>query len=107
MKEFEKIISWMKNGKSPRDDGLPVEVLKAGGATVANKLLKIFNAAYKAEMTPLDRQKGVISPILKKGEETECNNHRGITLLFHAGKIYIRILERGLRDFVEDILDDG
>ena len=106
MEEFEKAISRMKNGKSPGDDGLPVEVLKAGGATVANKLLKIFNAAYKAEMVPLDWQKGVISPILKKGDKTVCYNHRGITWLSHAGKIYNRILQRRLRDCVEDILDD-
>ena len=85
---------------------MPVEVLKAGGATVANKLLKIFNAAYKAELVPLDWQKGVISPILKKGDKTVCNNHRGITLLSRAGKIHNRILERRLRDCVEDILDD-
>ena len=45
----------MKNGKSPGDDGLLVQVLKAGGATVANKQ---FNATYKAQMVPLDWQKG-------------------------------------------------
>ena len=56
----------MKNGKSPGDDGLPVEVLKAGGATAANKLLKMFNAAYKAEMVTFDWQNGVISPIPKR-----------------------------------------
>ena len=106
MEEFEKAISRMKNGKSPGDDGLPVEVLKAGGATVAIKLLKIFNAAYKAEMAQLDWQKGVISPTLKGGDKTVCNNHRGITLLSHAGNIYNRILERRLRDCVEDILDE-
>ena len=78
MEEFERAISRMKDGKAPGDDGLPVEVLKAGGATVASKLLKIFNAVYK-EMVPLDWQKGVISPILKKGEKTVCNNNRGIT----------------------------
>ena len=84
MEEFEKAISRMKNGQSPGDDGLPVELLKAGGATVANKLLKIFNIAYKAEMVPLDWQEGAISPILKKGDKTVCNNHKGITLLSHA-----------------------
>ena len=95
-----------EGGESPGDDGLSVEVLTGGGATAANSLLKTLNAAYKAEMVPLDWQKGVISPILKKGEKTVCDNHRGITLLSHAGKIYIRILEIRLRDCVEDILDD-
>ena len=67
--EFEKATSRMKNEQSPGDNGLPVEVLKAGGATVANILLNIFNAAYRAGMVQLDWQKGVISLILKKGRE--------------------------------------
>ena len=104
--EFEKATSRMKNEQSPGDNGLPVEVLKAGGATVANILLNIFNAAYRAGMVQLDWQKGVISPILKKGEKTVCDNHRGIALLSHAGKIYTRILEMRLRDCVEDVLHD-
>ena len=47
----------------------------------------------------------MISPILKKGEETVCNICRGRTLLSHAGKIFTRILEMRLRDCVGDILD--
>ena len=54
MEEFDKAISEIKNGKSRGDHGLPVEVLKVGGATVANKLFKILNTAYKAEIIPLD-----------------------------------------------------
>ena len=66
MEEFITAISRMKNGKAPGDDGFPVEVLMVGRETVASNLLWIFNAAYKAELVPLDWQKGVISPILKK-----------------------------------------
>ena len=58
-------------------------------------------------MEPTDRQKGVISPILKKGDKTVCDNHRGITLLSHAGKIYTRIVEARLRQCVESVLDDS
>ena len=58
-------------------------------------------------MVPTDWQKGVISPILKKGDKTVCDNHRGITLLSHAGKIYTRIVEARLRQCVESVLDDS
>ena len=34
-----------------------------------------------------------------------CDNYRGITLLAHSGKIYTRILEKGLRTCVEEVLD--
>lgn len=106
MEELEEVISGMRKGKSPEDDGLPVEVLKAGGASVTEQLLKVFNAAYRAEVVPLNWQNGVISPILKKGEKTVCDNDTGINLLSHAGKIYTKIREMRWRHCVEVILDD-
>ena len=72
-----------------------------------NKLLNIFNTAYTTENVPSDWQKGVISPLFKKGEKTSCHNYRGITLLSHAEKIYTRILEKRLKRCVGGILDDS
>ena len=37
--ELQMAVSKMKNRKSPGDDGLPVEVLKAGGQNVMEQLL--------------------------------------------------------------------
>ena len=105
MDELRSAISVMKKGKSPGEDGLPVEILRAGGECVMQQLLRIINVAYISERAPLDWQRGVISPLFKKGEKTVCDNHRGVTLLSHAGKIYTRILERRLRVRVEDVLN--
>ena len=105
--EVKDAIAKMKNRKSPGDDELPVEILRAGGECVIKQLHKMYNTAYITERIPSDWQKGVISPIYKKGEKTSCDNHRGITLLSHAGKIYSRILENRLRDCVENVLDDS
>ena len=38
--ELQMAVSKMKNRKSPGDDDLPVEVLKAGGQNVMEQLLK-------------------------------------------------------------------
>ena len=100
MNEITAAINKMKNGKTPGEDGLPVEVLRAGGARVVEEMFKIFSTAYRTETVPSDWQKGVIRPILKKGENTVCDNHRGITLLSHVGKIYTRIIEARLLDSV-------
>lgn len=106
VEEVKRAMKKMKNGKSPGDDGLPVEIFKAGGVSIIEQLVKIYNTAYIREAVPSDWQRGVISPILKKGDKTVCDNYRGITLLSHAGKIYTRILEARLRQCVEDVLDD-
>ena len=107
MEELISAISVMKKGKSRGEDGLPVEILRAGGECVMQQLLRIINAAYISERAPLDWQRGVISPLFKKGEKTVCDNHRGVTLLSHAGKVYTRILERRLRGSVEGVLNDA
>ena len=104
--EVVAAVAAMRNGKAPGDDGLPIEILRAGGESVMEQLIKIYNTAYRRELIPADWQRGLICPIFKKGDKTICDNHRGITLLSHAGKIYSRILEARLRLCVEDILDD-
>jgi len=99
MNEIAKAMAKMKKGRSPS------EVLKAGGTTVLEQPLNICNRAYETEMVPSDWQKGIVGPIFKKGEKTICDNHRGITLLSHAGKIFTRIVETRLRECVEGVLD--
>ena len=97
----------MKTGKSPGDDGIPVEILKAGGECLLRQMLQICNAAYVSEIVPSDWQWGVISPLFKKGEKSMCDNYRGITLLSHSGQVYTRILEKRLKTCVDCLLNDS
>ena len=70
-------------------------------------MLQICNAAYVSEIAPSDWQQGVFSPLFKKGEESLCDNYRGITLLSHSGKVYTRIVEKRIRACVESLLNDS
>ena len=87
--EIRTSVNKMKKGNSQDHDGLPVEVSKARRVRVSEERLRILNKAKRTE-TALDCQKGMIS-ILKKREKTVCDNHRGITLLSHTGKIYTEL----------------
>ena len=104
--EVRTAIQKMKRGKSPGEDELPVEILKAGGDHTIQQLTRLFNLAYRTEVAPLDWQRGLISPIRKKGDVTVCDNHRGITLLAHTGKVYTRILETRTRACVAGVLNE-
>lgn len=104
--EVKVAINKMKNGKSPGIDGIPAEIYKGGGECIEEWLTKIFNQAWSQEKIPIDWTKGVVCPIYKKNDRTDCRNYRGITLLSHAGKIYERIIERRLREIVEHKLMD-
>ena len=95
----------MKKGKSPGDDGIPVAIVKAGGEYMLRQMLQICNATYVTKIAPSDWQRGVISPLFRKGEKSMCDNYRGITLLPHSGKVYTKMLEKRLGTCVESLLN--
>ena len=97
----------MKNGKATGEDGIPVELIKSAGCAAETRLLDLFNTVFSTERVPRDWQCGVVCPIFKKGERTECKNHRGVMLLSHTGNIYKRIIEKRLRSCVEESLAEG
>jgi hypothetical protein len=55
---------------------------------------------------PKDWSKGIICPILKKGDRTLCNNYRGITLLNVTYKVCAILLYNRLLEIVEKQLGD-
>ena len=104
--EVKTALSAMKDGKAAGDNGIPVEILNAAGPEMLLAFMKLITTAYKEEVIPEDWQRGVICPIKKMGDGTICGNYRGITLLSHTGKIYSRIIERGIRTCVEGVLKE-
>jgi len=47
---------------------------------------------------------GIIIPLPKKGDQTECSNWQGITLLSVPGKVFARILLNRMKDTVHQLL---
>ena len=99
-------ISRMKRGKASGDDDLPVEIVKEAGEDAQKLLLTIMQNAYRQETVPAEWQKGIISPIFKKGDKALCENFKGISLLPHCGKLYSSIIERRLRAHIEHRLGE-
>ena len=104
--ELEGALKSMKKGKAVGDDGLPIEIIAEEGEEEMQHLLRVIQIAYRTENVSEEWQKGVINPIYKKGEKTECENHQGITLLSHCGKLYSRIVERRLHRYIEPKLGE-
>ena len=82
----------MKNGKAVGPDGIPVEVYKAAGADLVEKLHVLFTRIWEEEVIPSDFRDALIVKFFKKGVKVDCGNYRGISLLSIAGKIFARIL---------------
>ena len=88
--EFESAIDKLKNHKSPGINGIPAELIKAGCGTMYLEIHKLITSIWKKEKFPEEWKESIIVPIYKKGDKTDCNNYRGISLLPTTYKIVIQ-----------------
>ena len=100
--EISKAIHQIKPAKAPGSGGIPTEVLKVAEPVHLNRILPLFQQIWKTEKLPKDFKDAPITTIYKKGERSDCNNYRGISLLAIAGKISARFL---LNRMVKHIAD--
>ena len=93
--------------KAPGPDEIPSEVLR--NDSCIEILFRIIRYCFDDGRVPNDWTKGIINPIFKGGEPSDPLNYRPITLLFVPCKIYTDILNRRLKQWLENnnILYDG
>ena len=104
--ELREALKKMRNGKAPGVDEIPAELLRNMGQDGNLWLLELLNMLWNGQDTPEDWKKDLMCPIYKKGDKTECSNYRGISLMSHTFKVYERILEKRLREYIEPKLGE-
>ena len=101
LSEVQEAIKKLKNQKAPGIDDIPGELLKQADDSVAIVLQKLCNSVWKSKMWPEDWKKCVFLTLPKKGDASECKNHRTIALIPHASKILLHIINKCLRPQIE------
>ncbi|KAL1460740.1 hypothetical protein WDU94_012692 [Cyamophila willieti] len=96
VEELAEIIENMKNEKSPREDGIIVEMWKAVNLNTLEVLEKLIKQIWYTEELPEEWKTALIHPIHKKGDKTDPNNYRGISLLQVTYKILSKALQNRL-----------
>jgi hypothetical protein len=86
--EVEIVIEKLKKYKSPSSDQIPAELIQTGGETLLSVIHKLINSVWNKEELPDHWKESVIVRIHKKGDKTDYNNYRGISLLSTSYKIY-------------------
>jgi len=79
--ESELAIEKIKSHKSPCIVQIPAELFKAGGSTIRCAIHKLIYAILNKEELPGEWKESIIVPIHKRGDKTDSNNNRGISLL--------------------------
>ena len=104
--EIRRAIKNLKTGKAAGPDKVVAEALQAGGDVLIKPLLKLLEVIWRKEEVPQAWKDGIVIPIHKKGEKSDCSNYRGITLLSVAGKILTTIIQWRILQNLEETTDE-
>ena len=83
VEEVKEAIRHTKSGKAPGADGVCAEMLKVESQELPNILQEILQKIWETKEIP-----GILIKLPKKGDLSNCNNWRGITLLLITSKIF-------------------
>jgi len=102
-------LRWLlkiKIHKSPGTDQIPAELIQAGGRTICYEIHKLIISSWNKEELPQEWKESINVPIYKKGDKTDCNYYRGISLLPTTYKILSNILLSRLTPYSEENTGD-
>ena len=101
--EVVRAIKHLKNGKSAGTDSIQPELLKHA-QPIASRLTNLFDIIRQHKEVPTEWRNGIIAPLSKKGDLSDCNNWQGITLLSVPGNVFASVVLSRLRRSVETYL---
>ena len=107
--ELLKAIDALSIGKAPGSDGIPPEVIKAGkNSSLINKLHQLLTKCWHEKRVPQDmRDSKIITLYKNKGERSDCNNYRGISLLSIVGKVFARVVLKRLQAVADRVYPES
>ena len=104
--DVELAIGKLNSHKSPGIDQIPAELNKAGGRTIRCAIHKRIISIWNKEELPEEWKESIIVPIHKKGDKTDCNNYRGISLSPTTYKSLSKILLSMLIPYADEVIGD-
>ena len=102
--EIATAMKAMAKAKAVGPDGLPAELLKLGLQQDRNILLELHRLTtlmWREGRVPQQWKDTVITVLHKKGDNTECENYRGMSLASHAGKVLLKVVAKRLSAYCE------
>ena len=94
IEEVKAAVIEMKNRKSPGEDGVSIEAIKLGGATLVSAITALLNKCLESEKKPKAWENAVITLLHKTGDITKLENYRPISLLSTLYKIFMKIIAK-------------
>ena len=87
-------------------DRIPVELFQILKDDAVKVMHSICKQIWKTQLWPQDWKKLLFIPIPKKGNAKECSNYHTNTLILHANKVMLKILQAKFQQYVNHELSD-
>ena len=100
IKETENKISSLQENKASGPNSLPIKMLKTSKKQLSVPLTYLINLAFETGVFPDILKTAKLIPIIKKGDQQDCNNYRPISLLSNIGKIIEKLIHKRLFKFL-------
>ena len=104
--EVKWVLGSRSMNKTSGGDGIPVELFQILNDDAVKVLHSIYQQIWKMQQWPQDWERSVFIPIPKRGNVKECSNYCTITLISHATKVMLKILQARLQKYVNHELPD-
>lgn len=104
MEEISSALQMVRVGRAAGVDEIRPEMLKTMGSDGVAWLLQIFRNIWKNGRCPSDWSTAALVPLFKKGDASDCNNYRGISLLSLPSKLFATVLLRRCQRLAEHVL---
>ena len=92
--------------KASGGDGIPVELFQISKDDAVKVLHSIPQQIWKTQQQPQDWKRSAFIPIPEKGNDKECSNYCTISLISHANKVILKILQARFQQCVNHELPD-
>jgi len=100
--ELQVVLNSMKSGKAVGLDDVSTEFLKIPG--ILEYIVPLVNKVLSSGVAFEEWTKNIIIPIPKKGDLSDYNNYRGISLMSIVGKLYNKLLLARVQPLVSTLL---
>ena len=100
----EKIVESLKKlseRSAPGLDGVPAVLLRKCAESISYPLYILWRISFYSGIVPSSLKEGVITPIFKKGNKSDCGNYRPVALTSHIAKTFERIVAEELVAYLE------
>ena len=104
--EIKWALESITTNKAIGGDGIPVELFQILKDDDVKVLHSIGQQIWKSQQWPQDSKRSVFIPIPKKRNDKECSNYCTITLISHASKVMLKILQARLQQCMNCELPD-